>query len=128
MMTSDRPRRGMPLADPRGRKLRDGPGGLWWYLAGQVPPRKSARHETHFGLLLAAVAAGPQAVPGPFGYFTQMLYEAGWASSDGTRPTGGRPAPPSAPGPHKPTPAVGFSRLPVYIAQHRSAIIGTSLC
>jgi hypothetical protein len=30
------------------------------------------------------VAAGPQTVPDPFGYVTQMLYEAGWASSDGT--------------------------------------------
>jgi hypothetical protein len=76
---------GRLLATPRGRKLRSDPGGLWWYLAGQVPPPKSARHETHSGLLLlAAVAAGPQTVPDPFGYVTQMLYEAGWASSDGT--------------------------------------------
>jgi hypothetical protein len=104
MMTSDRPRRGMPLADPRGRKLRDGPGGLWWYLAGQVPPRKSARHETHFGLLLAAVAAGPQAVPGPFGYFTQMLYEA--AGPAATAP--GRPVA----GPRRPPHLARISQLP----------------
>jgi hypothetical protein len=77
--------RGMLLATPRGRKLRDDPGSLWWYLAEQLPPSKGARHETHSGLLLlAAVAAGPEAVPDPFEYVTQMLYEAGWANRDGT--------------------------------------------
>jgi hypothetical protein len=49
------------------------------------PHARIARHETHSGLLLlAAVATGPQAVLDPFGYVTRMLYEAGWASSDGT--------------------------------------------
>jgi hypothetical protein len=49
--------RGMLLATPRGRKLRDDPLGLWWYLAGQLPPAKIARPVTHAGLLLLAATA-----------------------------------------------------------------------
>jgi hypothetical protein len=40
-------------------------------LAG-ISADNSARHQTHSGLLLAAVAAGPEAVPDPFGYLTHI--------------------------------------------------------
>lgn len=47
-----------------------------------------ACHETRSGiLLLAAVEAGPEAASDPFECVTQMLYEADWASNDGTPAT-----------------------------------------
>src|SRR5262249_55512451 len=46
--------RGMLLATPRGRKLRDAPVGLWWHLAQQLPPPKLPQPETHASLLLLA--------------------------------------------------------------------------
>jgi hypothetical protein len=77
--------RGMLLATPRGRKLRADPVGLWWHLAGHLPPAKITRLETHAGLLLlAAVAAGPAAGDDPLEYVARMLIEAGWANRDGT--------------------------------------------
>ena len=77
--------RGMLLATPRGRKLRDDPVGLWWHLAGQLPPAKIARHVTHAGLLLlAAVAVGAAAGDDPLEYVARMLGEAGWQNRDGS--------------------------------------------
>ncbi len=81
--------KGTLLATPRGRTLRSDPAALWWHLAGQLPPAKLPRPETHASvLLLAAVAAGPQAGPDPLDYVARMLWEAGWQASDGTRLTG----------------------------------------
>jgi len=80
--------RGMLLATPWGRKLRDDPLGLWWHLAGQLPPAKIARHVTHAGLLLlAATAIGSAAGDDPLEYVARMLDEAGWQNRDGTRLT-----------------------------------------
>jgi hypothetical protein len=80
--------RGMLLATPRGRKLRDDPVGLWWHLAEQLPPTKIARHVTHAGLLLlAATAIGSAAGDDPLEYVARMLDEAGWQDRDGTPPT-----------------------------------------
>src|SRR5215468_4862485 len=57
--------RGMLLATPRGRKLR--------------------QPETHASLLLlAAVVAGRAAGDDPLEYVARMLWEAGWLASDGT--------------------------------------------
>lgn len=59
--------RGTLAATPAGRRLRDNPAGLWWHLAGHVPPAKLSRPETHASLLLlAAVAIGPEAAPDPW--------------------------------------------------------------
>jgi hypothetical protein len=77
--------RGMLLATPRGRKLRDDPLGLWWHLAEQLPPTKMARHVTHAGLLLlAATVIGSAAGDDPLEYVARMLDAAGWQNSDGT--------------------------------------------
>jgi hypothetical protein len=78
--------RGMLLATPRARDLRDNPVALWWHLAEQLPPAKLTRPETHASLLLlAAVAIGAQAGPDPLEYVASMMCEAGWQNSDGTR-------------------------------------------
>ena len=77
--------RGMLLATPRGRKLRDDPLGLWWHLAEQLPPTKIARPVTHAGLLLlAATAIGSAAGDDPLEYVARMLGEAGWQNRDGS--------------------------------------------
>jgi hypothetical protein len=77
--------RGTLLATPAGRRLRDNPAGLWWHLAGHLPPPRLTRPETHASiLLLAAVAIGPQAAPGPLEYAARMMRETGWQHSDGT--------------------------------------------
>jgi hypothetical protein len=77
--------KGMLLATPRGRTLRDDPIALWWHLAGHLPPGKLPRPETHASLLLlAAVAIGAQAGPDPLEWVARMLWEAGWQGSDGT--------------------------------------------
>lgn len=77
--------RGTLLATPAGRKLRDNPVALWWHLAEHMPPPKLTHPETHASiLLLAAVAIGREAAPGPLEYVARMMWEAGWQRSDGT--------------------------------------------
>jgi hypothetical protein len=77
--------RGMLLATPNGRKLRDNPVALWWHIAEHLPPANLPRPETHASLLLlAAVAIGAQADADPREYVARMMYEAGWQRTDGT--------------------------------------------
>lgn len=76
---------GMLRATPIGRKLRDDPIGLWWYLATHLPPARLSRPSAHASLLLLAfVATGSQAGHDPFEYVARMMWEAGWQGSDGT--------------------------------------------
>jgi hypothetical protein len=77
--------RGMLLATPAGRELRENPVALWWYLAEHLPPPKLPRPHAHASiLLLAAVAIGPEAAPDPLEYTARMMWEAGYQRSDET--------------------------------------------
>lgn len=80
--------KGALVVTPRARHLRDDPIALWWHLAEHLPPPKLTTPETHASLLLlAATAAGPLATPDPLEYTAQMLWEAGYQSTDGTHIT-----------------------------------------
>jgi hypothetical protein len=77
-----RKNRGQLQATARGRKLIDDPNGLWWHLAGNLPPARARRVQVHASvLLLTAVAAG---IDAPLEFAARLLDEAGWGNYDGS--------------------------------------------
>ena len=74
--------RGMLLATTRGHKLADDPVGLWWHIAGNMPPARARRLEVHACVLVLAALAGN--VPEPLEFAARLLGVAGWGNYDGT--------------------------------------------
>jgi pRiA4b ORF-3-like protein len=79
--------RGKLLLTPRARRLRADPVGLWWHLAGVLPPgpRDSCQHQAGL-LLLIGIAAG--ATGDLYAGVARTLHAIGWARQDGTPLTG----------------------------------------
>jgi hypothetical protein len=86
-----RKHRGMLLATPRSRRLRNDPVSLWWHLAERIPYGGAGSCETQAGLLmLTVISAG---VPGQINHvIARLLGAIGWISGDGTRLTGSEAA------------------------------------
>ncbi len=77
-----RKERGILLATPSGRAVRNDPVKLWWDLAANVPPRRAQRLELQATvLLLTAVAA--QLPEDPLQFATDWLEKFGYGFRDG---------------------------------------------